>query len=47
MLINAGADVNAVDEEGDTPLDAAILEGCEEVEAILRKVGGKKGSELN
>ncbi len=41
-----GADVNAKDEDGDTPLDMAI--GLEQPETVdlLRKHGGKTGEEL-
>ena len=41
-----GADVNAKDKDGETPLDEAI--NYEEIETadLLRKRGGKTGSEL-
>jgi ankyrin repeat protein len=45
MLIAAGADVNAKDDEGDTPLDSAILAKQTEIIDLLRKHGGKAGSE--
>jgi len=42
LLIAAGADVNAKDEAGGTPLDWA--DG--ELSDLLRKHGGKTGAEL-
>ena len=42
LLIANGADVNAKDEDGDTPL--VYAEG--EIADLLRKHGGKTGEEL-
>ena len=42
LLIAKGANVNAMNKEGRTPLDSA--DG--EVAALLRKHGGKTGEEL-
>jgi ankyrin repeat protein len=44
--IAAGANVNAKDEDGDTPLDWAIEDSHTEVPDLLRKHGGKTGEEL-
>ncbi len=44
LLITAGADVNAKDEDGDTPLDNAKYKP--ETADLLRKHGGKTGAEL-
>ncbi|MDP6417437.1 MAG: ankyrin repeat domain-containing protein, partial [Gammaproteobacteria bacterium] len=44
LLINAGADVNAKDRHGITPLDAARFN--RETADLLRKHGGKTGEEL-
>jgi len=43
LLIAKGADVNAKDEDGDTPLVYAEGEKAD----ILRKHGAKEGDELN
>ena len=43
--IAAGADVNAKDAAGNTPLDLSISKL--EIAALLRKHGGKRGEELN
>ena len=43
LLIADGANVNAKDEAGKTPLDSAT---SREIAALLRKHGGKKGEEL-
>ena len=44
--IAAGADVNAKDVNGYTPLDWAIFNKDTETAALLRKHGGKTGAEL-
>jgi ankyrin repeat protein len=44
--IAAGADVNAKDVNGYTPLDWAIFNKDTEIAALLRKHGGKTGEEL-
>jgi len=46
LLIDAGADVNAENENGDTPLDMAIQLKHTEIADLLRKHGGKPGEEL-
>jgi len=43
LLINKGAEVNARDKEGLTPLDLAIHKGRKRVEQLLRKHGAKEG----
>ena len=46
-LIEKGADVNAKDNNGQTPLDyVSGNSGNDEMEAILREAGGKRGEEL-
>ena len=42
----AGTDVNAKDNDGDTPLDVAIKYKRTETADLLRKHGGKTGEEL-
>ena len=44
--IAAGADVNAKNKRGDTPLNWAISRKHPETAALLRKHGGKTGEEL-
>ena len=44
--IAAGADVNAKDVNGYTPLDWAIFNKDTEIAALLRKHGGKTGEDL-
>ena len=46
LLIANGADINAKDDDGATPLDAAIDEDNTELADLLRKHGGKTGEEL-
>ena len=46
LLIGKGLDVNAKDEDGDTPLDWAIIRNHTETADLLRKHGGKKHNEL-
>jgi len=46
LLIDNGADVNARDEDGDTPLDWADRRNQTATTALLRKHGGKTGEEL-
>jgi ankyrin repeat protein len=44
FLLNHGADVNAIDDDGRTALDWAITRGETNVSAFLRKVGGRTNS---
>ena len=44
LLIAKGADLNAKDNDGETPVDYAIRK--EELADLLRKHGGKTGEEL-
>ena len=46
LLIGKGLDVNAKDEDGDTPLDWAISRKHPETADLLRKHGGKTAREL-
>ena len=46
LLIDAGADVNAKDDDGTTPLDRAIQLGHPEIADLLRQHGGKTLGEL-
>ncbi len=46
LLITKGADVNAKDDGGDTPLDLTILRKQPEIADLLSKHGGKTGDEL-
>jgi ankyrin repeat protein len=46
LLIAKGADVNTKDDDGETPLDWAILNDETEIADLLRKQGGKTGEEL-
>jgi ankyrin repeat protein len=46
LLITNGADVNAKDADGFTPLDTAINSQHTEIADLLRKHGGKTGEEL-
>jgi len=44
--LDAGADVNAKDRDGQTPLDLAIQQKKPETTELLRKHGGKTKKEL-
>jgi cytohesin len=46
LLIAKGGDVNAKDDDGETPLDASSVFNKTETAALLRKHGGKTGEEL-
>ena len=46
LLINSGADVNALMKDGRTPLDLAIELKKTKTAALLQKHGAKKGEEL-
>jgi ankyrin repeat protein len=46
LLIAKGADVNAKNDDGGTPLDLAIENKQTEIADLLRKHGGKTGNEL-
>ena len=46
LLIAKGADVNAKDDGGGTPLDRTGLSHYSETANLLRKHGGKTGEEL-
>ena len=46
LLIAKGADVNAKDEDGETPLDATSVFNKTETADALRKHGGKTKKEL-
>ena len=46
LLIDAGADVNAKDDIGDTPLDVAIQLKQTEIAELLGEHGGKTRKEL-
>lgn len=45
-LLGSGSDVNLVDDNGKTPLDAAISRGNHAAADLLREHGGKTGREL-
>ena len=45
LLVN-GADVNAKDIGGDTPLDVAMSGNDKKIADLLRKLGGQTGEEL-
>ena len=46
FLIAKGAEINALDNDGKTPLDQATLSDKGETVALIRKHGGKTGEEL-
>ena len=46
LLIDKGANVNAKDDKGRTPLSGAIKQKQTEIADLLRKLGGKTGEEL-
>jgi len=46
LLIGKGADVNAKDDDGETPLDATSVFNKTETAALLRKHGAKSAKEL-
>ena len=46
LIVKVGANVNAVADEGESPLDFAIKEEEAELTEILRKHGAKTGVEL-
>ena len=46
LLVANAADVNAKDDDNDTPLDWGILNDETEIANLLRKHGGKTGEEL-
>ena len=46
LLIAKGADVNAKDVKGGTPLDSTILYDQAQIAELLCKHGGKTGAEL-
>ena len=46
LLIEKGADLNAKDEDGGTPLDVAISFNRTEIADLIRVIGGKTGEEL-
>ena len=46
LILAARANVNAVNFDGETPLDCATNFSQNEIAALLRKHGGKTGSEL-
>ena len=46
LLIEKGADLNAKDEDGGTPLDVAISFRQTKIADLLRVIGGKTGEEL-
>lgn len=45
VLVEAGADLDAVDDEGGTPLDLALAEGRQAVAEFLAAKGAKRGEE--
>ncbi len=46
LLLAKGADVNAKDDGGDTPLDVPMLRNDKNIADLLRKHGGETGEEL-
>ena len=46
MLLEKGAKVDVLDDDGKTPLDQAIRNGEKEIVVLLRKHGAKTGEEL-
>jgi ankyrin repeat protein len=46
LLLSKGADVNARDNSGSTPLDWAREENQDQIANLIRQYGGKTGAEL-
>jgi ankyrin repeat protein len=46
ILVAEGAEINARDHEGETPLDQAIEGGSDETVTLLKRYGGKTSKEL-
>ena len=44
LLIDQGADVNAVDRDGNTPLALAVKQGLSEIAALIRNHGAQQRS---
>ena len=46
LLVAEGAEINARDHEGETPLDQAVEGGSDETVTLLKRYGGKTSKEL-